>query len=386
MLFMLPAIYMLLRRRLAWPSTDAKNIVVCLDGTNNTPGQTDLGRVAQTNVLKLFDMLKQDRQPGAVLNALIPTKGQFDATLTKRYGNKQIAFYYSGVGNSIENSPILDGLGLATGLGADSIVDRAYLDIMRVYRPGDRIFIFGFSRGAAIARLLARCIDQKGAPRKIWSLRLFGRHWTIWSSDKKQHDVPIAVLGCWDTVGAFGVAKKIAGIDFGKVNAFKDLSIPDNVKQAYHLVALDEQRDSFAPNLMDPDPLTPERIIEVWFSGDHSNVGGSWATDKLSDVTLDFMLSKVSSGYITGETGEPGNEDWGLYLSGVNGRTYKGKISERSRGAQSRPARTAPPGDEHGLWLCAAKNAAARRHLRNRHPTHDPVGAGLCAAEPVRPQ
>ena len=327
MLLMLPAIYLLLKRRLSWPSTERKNIVVCLDGTNNTPGQTDLGRVAQTNVLKLFDMLKQERSQGPVLKTLVPTAGQFDATLTKRYGNKQIAFYYSGVGNSIENSPILDGLGLATGLGADSIVDRAYIDIMRVYRPGDRIFLFGFSRGAAIARLLARAIDQKGAPRKIWSLRLFGRHWTVWKSDSKQHDVPIAVLGCWDTVGAFGVAKKIAGIDFGKVNAFKDLSIPDNVQQAYHFVALDEQRDSFAPNLMDPDPITPERIVEVWFSGDHSNVGGSWATDKLSDVTLDFMLTKVSSGYISAEMGEPGNEDWGLHLSGVNGRIYKGPIT-----------------------------------------------------------
>ncbi|MEQ1613315.1 MAG: DUF2235 domain-containing protein, partial [Hyphomicrobiaceae bacterium] len=182
MLLMLPATYLLLKRRLSWPSTERKNIVVCLDGTNNTPGQTDLGRVAQTNVLKLFDMLKQDRQQGPVLKTLVPINGQFDATLTKRYGHKQIAFYYSGVGNSIENSPILDGLGLATGLGADSIVDRAYIDIMRVYRPGDRIFVFGFSRGAAIARLLARAIDQKGAPRKMWSLRLFGRHWTIWKS------------------------------------------------------------------------------------------------------------------------------------------------------------------------------------------------------------
>lgn len=328
MLLMLPAIYLLLQRRLSWPGTERKNIVVCLDGTNNTPGQKELGRTSQTNVLKLFDMLKQDRPQGTVMNALIPAKGQYDATLTKRYGDKQIAFYYSGVGNSIENSPILDGLGLATGLGADGIVDRSYLDIMRVYRPGDRIFIFGFSRGAAIARLLARAIDQKGAPRKLWSLRLFGRHWTIWKSDSKAHQVPIAVLGCWDTVGAFGVAKTIAGIDFGRVNAFKDLSIPDNVQQTYHLVALDEQRDSFTPTLMDPDPLTPERIIEVWFSGDHSNVGGSWATDQLSDVTLDFMLMKVSSGYISGATGEPGNEDWGLYLSGVNGRTFKGKITD----------------------------------------------------------
>jgi hypothetical protein len=327
-LLMLPAIYMLLKRHLSWPSTDPKNIVVCVDGTNNTPGQTELGRTAQTNVLKLFDMLKQDRPQAALMNALVPAKGEFDATMTKRYKNKQMAFYYGGVGNALENSPILDGLGSATGLGAESIVDRAYLDIVRVYRPGDRIFIFGFSRGAAIARLLARTIDQRGAPKKIWSLRLFGRHWPIWKSESKQHHVPVHVLGCWDTVGAFGVAKTIAGIDFNRINAFKDLSIPDNVEQAYHLVALDEQRDSFVPTLMDPDPLTPERIIEVWFSGDHSNVGGSWATDKLSDVTLDFMLSKVSSGYITGETGEPGNEDWGIYLSGVNGRTYKGPLPD----------------------------------------------------------
>ena len=334
MLLMLPATYLLLQRRLAWSGKVPKNIVVCLDGTNAAPGQKEFGRIAQTNVLKLFDMLKQDPSQASVINALIPSKGQFDATLTKRYGEKQIAFYYSGVGNAIENSPILDGLGLATGLGADSIVDRAYLDIMRVYRPGtgkvpgDRIFIFGFSRGAAIARLLARTIDQKGAPRKLWSIRLFGRHWPIWKSDSKQHDVPIAVLGCWDTVGAFGVAKKIAGIDFGKVNAFKDLSIPDNVEQAYHLVALDELRDSFAPTLMDADPLTPERIVEVWFSGDHSNVGGSWATDKLSDVTLDFMLGKISSGYIASADGVPGNEDWGLYMTGVNGRRYTGPVTD----------------------------------------------------------
>ena len=70
---------------------------------------------------------------------------------------------------------------------------------------------------------------------------------------------------------------------------------------------------------MDPDPTKPERIIEVWFSGDHANIGGGWATTKLSDVTLDFMLRQVSSGYAKDGTGEPGKEDWGLYLSAYNG-------------------------------------------------------------------
>ena len=48
-------------------------------------------------------------------------------------------------------------------VGAEDLVERAYLDLVRVYRPNDRVFIFGFSRGAAITRLLARVIDARGA-------------------------------------------------------------------------------------------------------------------------------------------------------------------------------------------------------------------------------
>jgi uncharacterized protein (DUF2235 family) len=313
----LPILYMLLRKSIYWRDASPKNIVVCLDGTGNTPDQYELGLLAQTNVFKLFKMLKADKQ--------VSTGRRFDATLFKPYANRQIAFYYSGVGNKFDNDPILQNLGLAAGAGATGIVERAYLDIARVYqpgdekRPGDRIYIFGFSRGAAIARLLARTIDTRGAPKTMWTLRLFGRHWMVWKSRAKPHDVSISVLGCWDTVGSFGIAKTVAGINFQQLNLFKDLSVPDNVEQAYHMVALDEMRDSFEPTLMEPDPITPHRIMEVWFSGDHCNVGGGWATDKLSDVTLDFLLRRISSGYAKDGTTVPGEETWGVYLKAVNG-------------------------------------------------------------------
>ena len=62
---------------------------------------------------------------------------------------------------------------------------------------------------------------------------------------------------------------------------------------------------------MDPDPTDPSRIIEVWFSGNHSNVGGGYSTDKLSDITLDFLLRHISSDY--GQT-ESTDETWGLYV------------------------------------------------------------------------
>lgn len=308
----LPLIYSLARRSDLWAGTAPKNIVVCLDGTTNTPDQFEFGRLAQTNVFKLFKMLKSDHSASAP---------GFNATFNKSYGDKQIGLYYSGVGNRFDYNPIVQVLGGATGLGAAHVVSRSYLDIMRVYRPGDRIFLFGFSRGAAIARLLARAIDQQGAPQTIWTLNLFGRHVTVWSSKRRGNDdldVPVTVLGCWDTVGAFGIGKNIAGIQFQKLDLFKDLTVSDNVEQAYHMVALDELREEFQPTLMEPDPIRPGRIVEVWFSGDHANIGGGWSTTKLSDLALDFQLRHVSSGYACKPGMRPGDETWGIYLSAVN--------------------------------------------------------------------
>lgn len=306
----LPLIYSLLRNSAAWTERKRKNIVICLDGTSNTPDMVENGFAATTNVFKMFRMLKADSagmfEPGEL----------FDASLCKRYKNgdaQQVAFYYAGVGNRYDNDPILQVLGLATGAGAGDLVERAYLDLVRVYQTGDRVVIVGFSRGAAIARLLARSIDARGAPRSVWTIKLFGKHRTIWASNAKQR-VAIDVLGCWDTVGSFGIAKTIGGINFQQLNLGRDLSVPENVQQAYHMVALDEQRDSFEPTLMDPDPNRPERIVEVWFAGDHANIGGGWATDRLSDITLDFLLSRISSGYAQSADLAGQDESWGVYL------------------------------------------------------------------------
>ena len=296
--------------------TRPKNILLCLDGTWNQPGTLDYGQLAETNVFKLFNMAKGN-----------PASRRYNANQCKEYLGqeadqgeclKQISFYYHGVGNTTENSQLGQIFGGVFGLGASAIVERAYLDVLRVYRPGDRIFIFGFSRGAAIARLLAGVIDRRDTPTSLWMLRLFGRHWSVWKSfDRKVESEPVKVnvLGCWDTVGSFGIPKNIMGIPFQKVNLLKDLTVPLCVERAYHMVALDETRDSFEPTLMDLDPITPARIIEVWFSGNHSNVGGGYATDRLSNLTLDFLLRRISSGYALAPDDIVGAETWGLYLN-----------------------------------------------------------------------
>ena len=295
------------------PTAIGRNIVICVDGTWNEPGTTDFGALSETNVLKLFRTLKGTK-PRGHYNAR-----QAKEYLDERQTSRQIAFYYHGVGNKVENSRVGQLLGGAFGIGADAIVERAYLDVVRVYRPGDRIFIFGFSRGAAIARLVAGVIGKRDIPRSLWTLRVFGQHWLVRRSAgtiDESAPAKVEVLGCWDTVGAFGISKNIFGIPLQRMNLVHDLDVSLCVKRAYHMVALDETRDAFVPTLMDPDPTTPDRVIEVWFSGNHANVGGGYSTDGLSDVTLDFLLRHLSSGYAWQSGMTPGSdESWGLYLS-----------------------------------------------------------------------
>jgi hypothetical protein len=210
------------------------------------------------------------------------------------------------------------------GLGAESIKERAYLDAVRAYWPGDRICIFGFSRGAAIARLLANALHERGLPKKVWTLRLFGRHHPVWTS-KERWDGNVSLLGCWDTVGSFGLAKNLFGIPFQRINLLKNFEVSINVRRAYHMVALDETRDAFEPTLMEPDPSKQDRVNEVWFAGNHSNIGGGYVTDGLSDLALDYLLSQISSGY-QADADNAGDETWGPYLKATRTLISDGQV------------------------------------------------------------
>jgi hypothetical protein len=340
-----------------------KNIVVCLDGTWNEPGTTEYGHVAETNVLKLFKLLKGELKQGKRYKQYNSSQCKEHSDSNRIEANaqsvKQLAFYYHGVGNKMENSEIGQVFGGAFGMGASAIVDRAYLDVAKVYQQGDRLFIFGFSRGAAIARLLASVVGHRSIPTSIWTLRLFGRSIAVWTSSRKiedvQNPVVVDVLGCWDTVGAFGISKNIFGIPFQQMNLLKDLTVALCVKRAYHMVALDETRDAFVPTLMEPDPTDPKRITEVWFSGSHGNVGGGYATDQF--VGPDARL--------------PAPPRQQRLCRPAGGRVL-GTLPERSDTIPRRQQRPGsdPPGpqgtnpalDRCHVFLHAAESARARRH------------------------
>ncbi len=126
------------------------------------------------------------------------------------------------------------------------------------------MFVFGFSRGASIARQLAVLVDEQGVDGEA---------------------VPITFLGCWDTVVASGAPEVRPGKQPSCTEMGEDGRIAPNVELAWHLVSLDEPRKAFRPTLMGQE----ERVHEAWFAGVHSDVGGSYLDHALADVTLLFM-------------------------------------------------------------------------------------------------
>jgi uncharacterized protein (DUF2235 family) len=178
-------------------------------------------------------------------------------------------FYEKGVGTRLG----LFGrvFGGAFGIGGDSRVDRLYDNLCRQYVKGDTdIDIIGFSRGAALALDLANTIFRSGI-RDPQTRRQVVK------------EPPIRFMGLWDTVGSFGLTLG----PFQKINLGHHLGLPASVVHCFHALALDERRSNFVPTRLGT------RAYEVWFRGNHSDVGGGNANPGLNNISLRWMLHKA---------------------------------------------------------------------------------------------
>src|SRR5262245_6856419 len=250
-----------------------RNLIVCLDGTDNQFSARN------TNVVRLYQCL--DRDPG-----------------------RQIGYYDPGVGTIWEPNAFTRTaqqiqmlLGLAFGFGVTGKVADAYLFLMQSYQPGDRLYIFGFSRGALEARapaaLIHRCglLEPQLASLQRYAMRLFEvpGNFPVVDSFKEtfSRDVDITFLGLWDTVTSYG-------------NVWSPIHWPNTAKNpsvhyVAHAIAIDERRAFFRQNRWSPTP--GQRFDEVWFAGVHSDVGGGYevATGRLWAITLEWMLRHAAS-------------------------------------------------------------------------------------------
>lgn len=256
-----------------------KRLIVCLDGTWNTPDQ----KGGPTNVVKLMRAVQH------VDNEGVP----------------QIAFYDKGVGTGGLTDRIRGG---ASGRGLDENVRDGYRFLAHNFQKDDEIYLFGFSRGAFTARSLAGFIGACGLLDKP-ELELLPQAWDYYRTPpderdvegdsgfkaKSRMDVNIKCVGVWDTVGALGVPVESFNWFNKPKYQFHDTTIGGNIDNAFHAIAIDEKRGPFAPALWEGSEQTVvNRTIEqVWFPGVHSNIGGGYDDHKLSDVTLQWMLRRV---------------------------------------------------------------------------------------------
>lgn len=143
----------------------AKNILIFADGTGQAGGLKPDQEIS--NVYKLFRATR------------IGPESPIDPAC-------QLAFYHQGLGTASDRSGIHFGwwdrirtlAGAAAGLGISKNVADCYEAILRVYEPGDRIYLFGFSRGAYTARNVAGVLNLCGVPTQDGSgnpLPRFGR-------------------------------------------------------------------------------------------------------------------------------------------------------------------------------------------------------------------
>jgi uncharacterized protein (DUF2235 family) len=265
----------------------SKNIVICCDGTANEFAKD------RTNVIKLYSALVQDT-------------------------DRQVTYYHPGIGTMEpfgSLSPLTRMftriLGMAVGYGLENDIRDAYAFLMEKYEQGDRIFLFGFSRGAFTVRAIASLIRMYGMlrsgnqpliPYAIRMMMAIQRAGGNQDKTKAYFELArefkqtmscagpkIRFAGVWDTVSSVGWVDNPLHLPYESNN-------PD-IEIGRHAVSIDERRAFFRTHLWqtgnDPEP-NPDRIRQVWFPGVHCDVGGGYPEQKtdLSKYALEWMLAE----------------------------------------------------------------------------------------------
>jgi hypothetical protein len=302
----------------------SKNIVLLSDGTGQSGG---VG--FETNIWRLYRALSTD----------LP---------------HQLICYDDGVGSQRSRWSKLKG-GVAA-IGLDHNVRELYAYLVRHWRPGDRIYLFGFSRGAFTVRILsdliARCGIIRVPPTVPTEERLEKLVETAYTASLKAYYHPeyarafraefsrqerttIEFIGVWDTVGAIGLPFREARFAMHNLleYGFRGHALNDSVLAAAHAIAIDDNRETFHPVLwderVDPDP---DRITQTWFAGVHSNVGGGYPKNQLSRLPLNWMIEQVKMAELRSGLSadqclqfEPAEVDAILRESDPHGRVYNSR-------------------------------------------------------------
>jgi uncharacterized protein (DUF2235 family) len=206
----------------------------------------------------------------------------------------------------------LRGLALMEGRGVAPQIQRAYGWLASGYREGDRIFLFGYSRGAYAVRSLAGVIDRVGLLKRDHAteraVQLAWRHYergpdrpTAQAFARRfcHLEAPIEMVGVWDTVKALGLRLPFFWMLAPDRHAFHNHHLGSSIRHGYHALALNETRAAFAPVLWDCPPGWEGNVEQVWFKGAHGDIGGQIgdlaAARPLANLPLVWMLERAEA-------------------------------------------------------------------------------------------
>jgi uncharacterized protein (DUF2235 family) len=254
----------------------AKNIVICVDGTNGTFGSRN------TNVVRLYSLLAQDPE-------------------------RQVCFYDPGIGTMAAPGALTQFtqqltklLGAAIAYGVTDRIADAYRHLMECYEPGDRVYLFGFSRGAYIVRALAGLLHMCGLLRPAngtlvqSAIDLFSKHDDETFRVAKEfratfcRECPVHFVGVWDTVSSVGWIYDPISFPYTANNP--------SVAIGRHAISIDERRCYFRQNLWGP-ASEGQDLKQSWFAGVHSDIGGGYPANEsgLANVTLRWMMDEAKA-------------------------------------------------------------------------------------------
>jgi uncharacterized protein (DUF2235 family) len=268
-----------------------KRLVVCCDGTWNTPDQLRDGVRAPTNVAKIAVGVAGEGGDGA----------------------PQLLQYEQGVGTRrFERFR-----GGAFGYGLSRNIRDCYRFLVDNYEPGDKLYFFGFSRGAYTARSTVGLIRNSGILRREHRDRVDEAYGLYRSRSDRAHprgveaeifrrmyshdEIEIEFVGVWDTVGALGIPIDGIPLPFKeKYLGFHDTELSSHVRAAYQALAIDEQRGPFTPTLWRQQEKAENQTLEqVWFAGVHSDVGGGYDDPALAEIPLLWMVQRAGDRGLT---------------------------------------------------------------------------------------
>lgn len=198
------------------------------------------------------------------------------------------------------------------GRGLSRQIRRAYGWLASRYRPGDRIFLLGYSRGAFAVRSLAGVIDRVGLLRQEQAteraVTLAWRHYRRdpgSTSARAFHrrfchpEAPVEMVGVWDTVKALGLRLPLLWMLAERQTAFHSHALGPSIRHGFHALALHETRAVLAPVLWSCPPDWQGNVEQVWFRGGHGDVGGHLGgyhpARPLANIPLVWMLDRAES-------------------------------------------------------------------------------------------